>query len=126
MPVFTRFRDGVLILTADGDFTGNEIRRVAYGAFHEDEMPEVVPVLLDMSGAAGITGKSTEDLQSLGAIFGAHRDRISGLAVVTPSNLHPIFARGGHFAQEADVPVSAHSAHADARRWLAEQHDARS
>ena len=121
MPVFSRFRDGVLILTADGDFTGSELRRVAYGAFHEDGTPKVVPVLLDMSGAAGITGKSPEELASLGAIFGAYRDRISGLAVVAPSDVQPVFAGGGHFAAEAEVSVSAHSAHADARHWLAER-----
>ena len=124
MPVFTRFRDGVLILTADGDFTGNELRRVAHGAFDEDETPQVVPVLLDMSGAAGVGAKSDEDLEAMGDIFGAYRDRISRLAVVAPSTIHETFAAGGHFAEEADVPVSAYSSHGDARRWLAEGKDA--
>lgn len=121
MPVFTRFRDGVLVLTADGDFTANELRRVAYGAFHEDGTPRVVPVLLDMSGAAGISMKTDEQLEAMGAIFGAYRDRISGLAVVAPSTVQDIFAPGGHFEREADVPVSAHSTHNDARKWLAGQ-----
>lgn len=121
MPVFTRFRDGVLVLTADGDFTANELRRVAYGAFHEDETPRVVPVLLDMSGAAGISMKTDEQMEAMGAIFGAYRDRIAGLAVVAPSTVQDVFAAGGPFVQEADVPVSAHSSHNDARTWLARQ-----
>ena len=121
MPVFTRFRDGVLVLTVDGDFTPNELRRIAYGAFHEDEAPEVVPLLLDMSGAAGVAAKSPEELESLGAIFDAYRDRIAGLAVVAPSGVHPLFSGDSHFAQEADVPVSTHTAHAEAREWLARQ-----
>lgn len=119
MPVFTRFRDGVLVLTADGDFTANELRRVAYEALHEDGTPRVLPVLLDMSGAAGISMKTDEQLEALGAIFGAYRDRISGLAVVAPSTVQDVFAAGGHFEQEADVAVSAHSTHNDAREWLA-------
>lgn len=118
MPVFTRFRDGVLVLTVDGDFTANELRRVAYGAFHEDETPRVVPVLLDMSGAAGIATKSAEQLQAMGAIFGAYRDRIAGLAVVAPSAVHDTFGADSDFGQEAGLEVFACTAHADARGWL--------
>lgn len=121
MPVFTRLRDGVLVLTADGDFTANELRRVAYEALHEDGTPRVLPVLLDMSGAAGISMKTDEQMEALGAIFGAYRDRISGLAVVAPSTVQDVFAAGRPFEQEADVAVSAHSTHSDARKWLAGQ-----
>ncbi|MDX1495376.1 MAG: hypothetical protein R3253_15015 [Longimicrobiales bacterium] len=121
MPVFTRFRDGVLVLTVDGDFTANELRRVAYGAFHEDEAPRVVPVLLDMSGAAGVEAKSGEQLQAMGAIFGAYRDRIAGLAVVAPAAVHELFADSGDFGQEAGMELYACSTHAEAREWLAKQ-----
>lgn len=121
MPVFTRFRDDVLVLTVDGDFTANELRRVAYGAFHEGDTPRVVPVLLDMSGAAGVESKSGEELQAMGAIFGAYRDRIAGLAVVAPSTVHDLFNAGGGFAGEAGVDVHPCSAHQDARDWLAGQ-----
>ena len=121
MPVFTRYRDGVLVLTVDGDFTANELRRVAYGAFHEDGTPQVVPVLLDMSGAAGLSGKSSEELQAMGAIFGAYRDRIEGLAVVASSAVHDLFADESHFRGEAGLDLFACSAHADAREWLSNQ-----
>ena len=121
MPVFTRFRDGVLVLTVDGDFTANELRRVAFGAFHEDGTPRVVPVLLDMSGAAGVRGKSPEQLQAMGAIFGAYRDRIAGLAVVAPADVHQTFERNGHFGEEAGVEVFAGTTHSDARKWLADR-----
>lgn len=121
MPVFTRFRDGVLVLTVDGDFTANELRRVAYGAFHEDDTPRVVPVLLDMSGAAGVSVKTAEQLQAMGAIFGAYRDRLAGLAVVAPSEVHEIFAPTGDFGDEAGAEVFVCTAHAEAREWLAQQ-----
>ena len=107
MPVFTRFRDGVLVLTVDGDFTANEVRRVAYGAFHEDDAPQVIPVLLDMSGAAGISGKSSDQMRAMGAIFGAYRDRIGGLAVVAPSAVHDAFDPKGDFGQEAGLGLCA-------------------
>jgi hypothetical protein len=119
MPVFTRLREGVLVLTVDGDFTANELRRVAFGAFEEEETPAAVPVLLDMSGAAGLSAKPTEELEAMGAIFGAYRDRITGLAVVAHEEAHGHFAADGHFAQEAGSGVRAFLAHADARAWLA-------
>lgn len=121
MPVFTRFRDGVLVLTADGDFTANELRRVAYGAFHEDGTPRVIPVLLDMSGAAGVRAKSAEQLQAMGAIFGAYRDRIAGLAVVAPSAVHELFAGDSGFGDEAGVDIHPCTSHSDARGWLAKR-----
>lgn len=120
MPVFTRFRDDVLVLTVDGDFTPNELRRVAYGAFHEDGTPMTVPVLLDVSGAAGLSTKSGEDLRAMGAIFGAYRDRISGLAVVAPAQAHGLFAADGDFGEQAGLPLHACDAHRDAHTWLAQ------
>ena len=50
MPVFSRVRDGVLVLTVDGDYTANELRRVGFSAFEAEETPHEVPVVLDLSG----------------------------------------------------------------------------
>ncbi len=119
MPVFTRLRDGVLVLTVDGDFTSNEVRRVAFGAFDSAETPTAVPVLLDMSGAAGVSAKSTEEMQATGAIFGAYRDRIRGIAVVAAPEVHHFFTDQGDFAREAGMSVHPCHSHADARTWLA-------
>ena len=51
MPVFTRLRDDVMTLTVDGDYTANELRRVAFNAFESVELPTRLLILLDMSGA---------------------------------------------------------------------------
>lgn len=118
MPVFTRLRDGVLTLTVDGDFTANELRRVAFRALENPDTPTSVPILLDMSGAAGLSAKSTEELEATGAIFGAYRDRITGLAVVAPADVHPHFVDGGVFAREAGITVHACLAHSEARDRL--------
>jgi hypothetical protein len=118
MPVFTRVRDGVLVLTVDGDYTPNELRRVAFGAFEADETPTPVPVLLDLSGAAGLRTKTPEELQASGAIFGAYRDRITRIGVVAAADLHPLFTPEGDFGSEAGVTVHACQSHSDARDWL--------
>jgi hypothetical protein len=118
MPVFTRLKEGLLVLTVDGDFTANELRRVAFGAFEDAETPGTVPILVDMSGAAGLSAKSTEEMQAAGAIFGAYRDRVTGLAVVAAAEVHDHFAEDGAFAGEAGIPTKACNSHADAREWL--------
>lgn len=119
MPVFSRVRDGVLVLTVDGDYTPNELRRVGFSAFEAESMPHEVPVVLDLSGAAGLANKPSEDLATTGAIFGAYRDRLRGIAVVAPPAVASLFDSGSAFAREAGVPVEVCASHSDARDWLA-------
>ena len=118
MPVFSRVRDGVLVLTVDGDYTANELRRVGFGAFEAESTPKQVPVLLDLSGAAGLASKSMADVAATGAIFGAYRDRLTGIAVVAAPNVFNLFDDESVFAGEAGVRVHACQSHADARDWL--------
>ena len=107
MPVFSRVRDGVLELTVDGDYTPNELRRVAFGAFESGDASSRVPVLLDMSGAAGLQHKSAAEMQASGAIFGAYRDRIAGIGVVVSAAHGEMFGADGDFGNEAGVDCLA-------------------
>jgi hypothetical protein len=118
MPVFTRVREGVLVLTADGDYTSNELRRVGFTALEADGTPSPVPVLLDLTGAAGIERKPEVELRATGAIFGAYRDRITRVAVVASPEVLALFDSESAFAKEAGVAVRACRSHADARAWL--------
>lgn len=118
MPVFSRVRDGVLSLTVDGDYTANELRRVGFTAFEADEAPTRVPVLLDLSGAAGLANRSPTDLGATGAIFGAYRDRLTGIAVVAAPEISSLFDAQSDFASEAGVRVQVFTSHADAKEWL--------
>ena len=43
--------------------------------------------LLDLSGAAGVSNKPPGELARTGAIFAAHRDRLTGIAVVAAMSL---------------------------------------
>ena len=118
MPVFSRVRDGVLVLTVDGDYTANELRRVGFSAFESDDSPTKLPVLLDRSGAAGIGNKSPTELAATGAFFGAYRDRLTGLAVVATSEVGSLFDAQSDFASEAGIRVQVCTSHAEARDWL--------
>ena len=71
-----------------------------------------------MSGAAGLEQKSTEELQASGAIFGAYRDRITGIGVLASADLHLLFAPDGDFGREAGVNVQVCQSQADAHEWL--------
>lgn len=118
MPVFSRFRDGVLTLTVDGDYTANELRRVGFSAFESDAAPAKLPVLLDLSGAAGLAKKAPAELAATGAFFGAYRDRLAAVAVVAASEVDALFNEQSDFASEAGVPVKVCASHADAKKWL--------
>ena len=118
MPVSSRVRDGVLVLTVDGDYTANELRRVGFSAFEAETTPKRVPVLLDLSGAAGLANKSMADVAATGAIFGAYRDRLIGIAVVAAPTVFNLFDDKSVFAAEAGVRVHACASHAEARAWL--------
>jgi len=121
MPVFTRFQDSILVLTVDGDFTANEVRRVAFGALESTKGPQRIPVLLDMSGAAGIAGKTPDEMRAMGSIFGVYRDRIRGLGVVVSAEVEDQFRDDGDLAREAGVDMYVCHSHADARAWLGRQ-----
>jgi hypothetical protein len=118
MPVFSRVRDGILVLTVDGDYTANELRRVGLSAFEANSTPQRIPVLLDLSGAAGLARKSSADIADTGAIFAGYRDRLTGIAVVAAQDVLHLFDERSGFASAAGVRVQACSSHADARGWL--------
>lgn len=117
MPVFTRVKDDIVVLTADGDYTPGELARVGARALGNHE-ETAVPVLLDLSGAAGLEHKTPESLAAEGAALAAHRDRVSRLAVVVSSRFDGMFAPGEPFAEAIGVDIRTFSSHADARAWL--------
>lgn len=118
MPVFSRVKGDVLVLTADGDYTPGELARVGARAFGDREHPGPGPVLLDLSGAAGLDHKSAESLTAEGAALAAHRDRISRLAIVVSSQFADLFSAEGPFAKAVGVEVAACLSHSEAKAWL--------
>ena len=117
MPVFSRMKDDALVITVDGDYTSNELRRVGFGAFESSD-DRSMKVLLDLSGAAGIVSKTSDELRAAGAFFAAFSDRIARIAIVASPDIMPMFDSGSEFATEAGVEVRSCPSHADARAWL--------
>lgn len=118
MPVFARLKDDVLVITADGDYTPGELARAGARAFEEYPSRTAVPVLLDLSGAAGLESKPPEALKEEGTALAAHRDRISKLAVVVASRFSGLFEPDGSFADAVGVMARPFPAHAEAVSWL--------
>ncbi len=119
MPVFTRLRDGVLVVTVDGDYTPGELSRAGERGLASDEVPSPVAVLLDMSGAAGLESKSQDDLRLTGEFFGEHREAMTRVAVLTPSDTaYDLLDSGGTFAESTGIPSRPFRDRAEAIEWL--------
>lgn len=118
MPVFTRRKDDVLVLTADGDYTPGELARVGARAFEDPSLPQRVPLILDLSGAAGLALKTDQAFGEEGAALSPYRDRVSRLAVVVAGRFAAHFGPGGSFADAARMETRPHPSHRDAVAWL--------
>ena len=121
MPVFTRMRGGVLVVTVDGDFTPGELSRAGERGLASDDVPSPVAVLLDMSGAAGLETKSQDDLRLTGEFFGERQDVLTRVAVLTPSDVaYGLLDIGTAFATSAGIQSRPFRDRAEATKWLRE------
>ena len=121
MPVFTRIRDGVLVVTVDGDYTSDGLRRAGERGLESDDVPTPVAVLLDMSGSAGVGKKSSDDLRQTGEFFGQRRELITRVAVLAPSDVvYGLMNIGSVFATAARVPTRPFRDRGEAMEWLRE------
>lgn len=116
MPVFTRIKHDVLVLTADGDYTAGELERVGARALASAEA--AAPLLLDLSGAAGLEGKDADEIAAAGRAIAGLAAHVSRLAVVVGSRHAPRFDGDSDFARAAGVPTRAWTSYADALAWL--------
>ena len=121
MPVFTRMRDGVLVVTVDGDYTPGELSRAGERGLASDDVPSRVAVLLDMSGAAGLQNKSEDDLRRTGEFLSERGETLIRLAVLAPSDVaYDLLDGGGGFAALTGIPSRSFRDRAEAFEWLKE------
>jgi len=119
MPVFTHMKNGVLVVTVDGDYTSGELRRAGARGLEADDVPNPVPVLLDMSGAAGIGKKSTDDIRATGEFFGERAEFMTRVAVLAPSDVaFGLMNVGGVFATSAGLETRPFRSRTEALEWL--------
>ena len=102
MPVFSRLTEGVLVLTVDGDYTSNEVRRAGAARLEDPDRPVPSPVLVDMSGAAGTRHKSSEQIGDTARFFAEYNDSVTGVAVIAPSDL--VFGMMNQAGARAQAP----------------------
>ena len=121
MPVFTRMRDGVLVVTVDGDYTPGELSRAGERGLASDDVPNPVAVLLDMSGAAGLEQKSSDDLRRTAEFFADRQQILTCVAVLTPSDAaSDLLDSGGAFGASTGLPSRPFRDRAEAIEWLKE------
>lgn len=87
MPVFSKVRDGILVVAVDGDYTSTELRRAGAAGLGEPGLPRPARVLLDMSGAAGISRRSPEELRTTADFFAGLSEEGSRVAILAPDDL---------------------------------------
>lgn len=118
MPVHSDINDGVLHLTVDGDHTASELGRVGAEGLAA-WTGGALPVLLDLSGAAGLTGASPEGLRETAAFLDEHRTRVGRVAILAPSAVAAgLIEAGDGFSGPGALEVDAFLTRADALAWL--------
>lgn len=84
MPVNNAHKDGILVITVDGDYTSAELKRVGAAAVANPDTPSPARILLDVSGAAGLTNRPPAELMETAAFFASLGDALHGVAVLAP------------------------------------------
>ncbi len=121
MPVFTSMRDGVLVVSVDGDFTAGELSRAGEQGLQSEGVPTPVTVLLDLSGAAGVAKKRPDELGRTGEFFESRRESISRVAVLVPSDdAYRLMSIDGDFATSAGIPSRPFRDRGTAMEWLSD------
>jgi hypothetical protein len=121
MPVFSRLKEGVLVITVDGDYTSNEIGRVGRAGLEDPDRPNPGPVLIDMSGAAGLHKRSYEHIVEVTRSFQPTAVSLTRVALLAPSDLaFGLMSQVGGHAKAMGIDARAFRAREDAMVWLQE------
>ncbi len=119
MPVFTRVRNGVLVVTVDGDYTSGELHRAGARGLDADDVQHPVPVLLDLSGAAGFEKKPSAELQATREFFVERQEQMTRVGALASSDIaFRIMERWCFFATTAGLEARPFRNRAEALEWL--------
>lgn len=103
MPVFTKLSGRVLVVTVDGDYTPQELRRVGELGIRAPETPSPARVLLDVSGAAGGGARTPSELADHAAFFVGLGPEVGWVAIQAPGGPGPGIAGGEVFRTRAEA-----------------------
>ena len=122
MPVHHDVAGPILVIAVDGDYTREELHRVAGTALVEAETPSPARVLLDLSGAASLEGRTDEELAATAAFFAHQGDRVDRVAVLVRGDiLEDLMRMGTAFAAQKGLKASPFRDREEAVRWLTDQ-----
>ena len=121
MPVHHALAGTVLLIAVDGDYTPDELHRVAETALAEPQTPSPARVLLDLSGAASLEGRSDEELAGTAAFFASQGGSLDRVAVLVRGDiLQDLMRMGTAFAVQKGLRASPFRDRDEAMRWLNE------
>jgi hypothetical protein len=117
VPVLHQVREGVLVVTVDGDFTPGEIERVGALALEAPDLIRPAFVLLDLSGMSGLSGSSLDGLRPVAEFFAGPRTPVARLAVMASTDVSDAVVEE---ATTSGLESAGFKTKADAMEWLLE------
>lgn len=120
MPVFHSKKDGVLVITVDGDYTSGELKRVGGAAVADPDTPTPALILLDVSGAAGLGNRTAAELMETAEFFGSMGVALSAVAILAPSDdAHSLMRMGMTLYADRGIQAEVFRDRTGAMAWLA-------
>lgn len=119
MPVHRSVNGSVLVIAVDGDYTQGELHRVVDAALADESTPSPARILLDLSGAASLGGRTDEELRETAAFFADGGPPVDRVAVLVRGDiLQDLMRMGTAFAVQEGLRASPFRDRGEALDWL--------
>jgi len=120
VPVFHAQKEGVLVITVDGDYTSGELQRVGARALASPDVPAPARILLDVSGAAGLGNRSGAELMETADFFASMGLALSAVAILAPDDeSHRLMRMGMTLYADRGIQAEVFRDRTGAMAWLA-------
>ncbi|MEJ2539517.1 MAG: STAS/SEC14 domain-containing protein [Gemmatimonadota bacterium] len=122
MPVHGTLAGPVLVIAVDGDYTPDELHRVVRTALEDPDKPRPARILLDLSGAASLAGRSDGELAGTAAFFASWGDAVGRVAILVRGDiLQDLMRMGTAFAVQDGLRASPFRDRSEALEWLRQE-----
>lgn len=119
MPVHPSVDGDVLVIAVDGDYTQGELHRVVSSALDDGETPAPARILLDLSGAASLGGRTDDELKATASFFAEKGPAVDRVAILVRGDiLQDLMRMGTAFAVQAGLRASPFRDRGEAVEWL--------
>ena len=119
MPVTYTVVDGLLVVTATGEYPPEELRRVRAAGLADPATPKPARVLLDVTGAASVRSRSSQELRASAGYFASFEDGIERVAVLATDDLgYGLMRMASTFSEHQGLETAVFRTFEEARDWL--------